>query len=663
VNSTLLHLYFIKPSKYDDDGYVIRYGKGVMPSNTVAVLYGLTLDLVSRGELPPGVKVNVDLIDELVTRVDVGAIAKRACRAHVKTLVCLCGVQTNMFARAADLALEFRSAGVDVAIGGFHVSGVIALFPHLPPDLEELRHRGVTLVAGEVEDTWGEILNDFLSGRLQSVYNFMDKRPALKSSSIPAMPRKYMKRYFLSSYGTLDCGRGCPFNCSFCCIINVQGRAMRFRAVTGLKERLRENYHSAGIRNYFFTDDNFSRNKNWERIFDIMTELREEEQLPLGFMMQIDTKAYRIENFVSKAARAGCTQVFIGIESLNQKNLEVVCKTQNDVDTFKEMNDLFVKHHITTHAAYIIGFPRDTAESVREDIRRLMDIGFMQASFFILTPLPGSVDHKKLLEAGAVLDADYNNYDTFNHQVMKHPRLAAGEVIDVYKEVWRTFYGKENMKRILARSSPDRYYSHLGTLFWYKHAVYVDEIHPLISGFLRKKDRRTRRPLYPREPFFAFYARRARDMAGRLKRFFSLLVEFEEIWLATRPRTGLENKIVEELKRIKAGIRDRIRFRDLIAALKNAGPRAAAFKARYILRKFLPFVHPVEQRLLYTRSFLNRFWSKTRALARRGRLYLVNPFKLVAYAVHEVQLALGFGLAFLRFQKRNKALLDPGPRG
>lgn len=657
MNSTLLHLYFIKPSKYDDDGYIIRYGKGVMPSNTVAVLYGLTLDLVRQGELPPGVKVKVDLIDELVTRVNVNAIAKRAGRKNVKTLVCLCGVQTNMFARAADLALQFRARGVSVAIGGFHVSGAVALFHRLTFELEELHRRGVVLVAGEVEKTWGGIVNDFLSGRMKGLYNFLDAKPDLTSSSLPALPRKYMKRYFLSSYGTLDCGRGCPFNCSFCCIINVQGRTMRFRAINGLKERLRENYLSAGIKNYFFTDDNFSRNKNWEQILDIMTELREKEKLPLGFMMQIDTKAYKIENFVSKAARAGCTQVFIGIESLNQQNLEAVGKTQNDADKFKEMNDLFLKHHITTHAAYIIGFPRDTAGSIREDIRKLMDIGFMQASFFILTPLPGSMDHKNLVEAGAVLDADYNNYDTFNHQVMKHPRLAAGEVIDIYKEVWHTFYGKENMKRILARSSPERYYAHLGTLFWYKHALCVDETHPLISGFLRKKDRRSRRPLYPREPFFSFYAKRARGIAGRLKRFFALVVEFEEIWLATRPRTGLETRIVEELKKIKAGIRDRIRFRDLIAALKGAGPKAAVFKVRYILRKFLPFAHPVGQKLLYTRSFLNRFWKKTQALIRQGKFFLVNPFKLIGCAIHEVQLALGFGLSFLRFQKRNRMSL------
>ena len=114
-----LNLYLIKPSKYDDDGYVIRYWKGVLPSNTLACLYGLTLDVQNRGVLGTHITWNVKAIDETVERVDVSRIIRSSKQKKSKTIVCLVGVQSNQFPRALDLALDFKRAGLDVLIGGF----------------------------------------------------------------------------------------------------------------------------------------------------------------------------------------------------------------------------------------------------------------------------------------------------------------------------------------------------------------------------------------------------------------------------------------------------------------------------------------------------------------------------------------------------------------
>ena len=118
------------------------------------------------------------------------------------------------------------------------------------------------------------------------------------------------------NFGTLDCGRGCPFECTFCTIINVQGRKMRFRSAEHIAEAIRKNYKEHGITFYFFTDDNFARNKNWEQILDVMAKLKNEEKIPLKFMMQVDVLSWKIKNFVEKARIAGCTNVFIGMESV-----------------------------------------------------------------------------------------------------------------------------------------------------------------------------------------------------------------------------------------------------------------------------------------------------------------------------------------------------------
>ena len=149
-----LRLYLIKPSKYDDDGYVIRHWKGVLPSNSLACLYGLSEDVRKRRVLGPDLQWEIELIDETVERVDVEKIVRSGRGKETKTVICLVGVQSNQFPRAQDLALGFRQAGLDVLIGGFHVSGILATLSDLSPEIKSLRNQGVTLVAGEVEGRW-----------------------------------------------------------------------------------------------------------------------------------------------------------------------------------------------------------------------------------------------------------------------------------------------------------------------------------------------------------------------------------------------------------------------------------------------------------------------------------------------------------------------------
>jgi hypothetical protein len=86
---------------------------------------------------------------------------------------------------------------------------------------------GVTVVKGEVEETWGELLADALQDRLKRIYDFMDRKPDLFDKPVPTIHRSYLKHFITSNFGTIDCSRGCPYNCSFCTIINVQGRMMR----------------------------------------------------------------------------------------------------------------------------------------------------------------------------------------------------------------------------------------------------------------------------------------------------------------------------------------------------------------------------------------------------------------------------------------------------
>ncbi|MCL5271256.1 MAG: radical SAM protein, partial [bacterium] len=224
-----LHLILIRPSKYDDDGYVMRYVRGVLPSNTLATLAALTEEAAEAGELGD-IEIEIRMMDEFVQKIDPRRLARRFNRHGARPVVALCGVQTNQFPRAADLAREFRAAGLTVMMGGFHVSGSIAMSPGgaIPPECQALIDAGVTLVKGEVEETWGDLLRDALHGRLKPFYD-ITARPDLSRANIPVVDPKLMKRFAYPYMGTIDAGRGCPMNCSFCTIINVQGRKMRYR--------------------------------------------------------------------------------------------------------------------------------------------------------------------------------------------------------------------------------------------------------------------------------------------------------------------------------------------------------------------------------------------------------------------------------------------------
>jgi len=644
-----LNVVLIKPSKYDDDGFVIRHFRGIAPSNTLACLYGLTEDVRQRGVLGDHLKWRIHLLDETVHKIDVRKIVRWSQRRDTKTIVCLVGVQTNQFPRAADLAVQFREAGLDVLIGGFHVSGTLAMFDELTPEIRALVDKGVTVVKGEVEETWGSILQDALDGTLKPIYDFIDQKPDIWSAPIPMVNRRYLRRFTSRNFGTIDCGRGCPFDCSFCTIINVHGRRMRFRSTELLVNAIRENYHRNHIKYYFFTDDNFARNKHWEAIFDALIRLREEEDIKIKFMMQVDVLAYKTKNFVAKAKAAGCDLVIIGMESINPRNLEIAGKTQNDVNDFKNMIAAWHDAHVETLVGYIIGFPFDTEESVMQDVHRLKtEIKVDQASFFMLTPLPGSKDHKDMVLKGAYLDSDLNKYDSF-HETMVHPYLKDGVWTKVYHEAWKSFYSFENMKAILLRSHQKNYWSIFQKFIWYKSAAFIEQEHPMIAGFFRLKDRLSRRPGFAIEGRWEHAKRRCAEIMNQMKKLLKLFLEMEELWLQTRRRGEIEVRVAAELEKLQGEFgkwRD-IKVSEIYEAYQRVKARVPSVKVPSKLQLYLARLNLLSDKITYTRRHLDYFWRETKENFVRGRLYRINVPKMVFNFIQDVKLTTKFVLALM----------------
>ena len=515
-------LFLIKPSHYDDDGYVIQWLRSMIPSNSLAALNGVARACEAQKVLGEEVDVEITIADETNTRIRPAKIARAIEESEGGGLVLLVGVQSNQFPRAVDIARPLRAAGVPVCIGGFHVSGCLSMLPALPPEIREALDLGISIFAGEVEGRMGELLEDARNRSLKPIYNWMADLPALEGASLPFLPSDSLKKMG-SGRTSFDSGRGCPFQCSFCTIINVQGRKSRYRTADDIEQLLRVN-HAQGVKKLFITDDNFARNKNWEGIFDRIIHLRESEGLKFSFIIQVDTLCHRIPNFVEKAGRAGVNRVFIGLENINPDNLIGAKKKQNRITEYRTMLQAWKYIGAITYCGYIIGFPNDTPERVLRDIeimKRELPVDLVE--FFCLTPLPGSEDHKVLAAKGVPMDPDMNNYDT-EHVTTAHPLMSADEWRQIYQQAWHAFYTPDHVETIMRRAAAcdmkPRKLMRLLLGFYGSQAI--EGIHPLQGGILRLKYRTDRRPGLPVVNPLIFYPAYVAETLGKLVRFLRL---------------------------------------------------------------------------------------------------------------------------------------------
>ena len=637
------HIVLIKPSKYDDDGYVIRFWKGVLPSNTLNVLHGLTEDIKARevfGTLP----IEVTTFDETAEKVPLAKIVRWSKAPATKLLVCLVGVQTNQFPRAMDMAKTFRREGITVIMGGFHTSGTINMLSDQEPDIQELYREEICVVSGEVEGKWEGILADYLHGRLKPLYSFAQDLQNLVDIDDAPLPRtsaKTMKHFAYPSFATADTSRGCPFACTFCTIINVQGRKMRERSPQSIAAMMRKNYLEHGLSFYFFTDDNFARKKLWRETFEAIIKLRE-EGLDVSFMMQVDL-AKKPKDFVALAARAGCTQVFIGMESVNPQNLEAEGKKQNKVDEYRTIIKEWHAAGVLVHTGYIIGLPWDSTKQVEADVRFLIDeVGPDQASFFMLTPLPGSHDHREMKKRGDWMDPDFNKRDSF-HATIKHPLMTAEEWTDAYENAWRTFYDKDNMIRNLSRwtDHPRNYWNLMSVFFWYKNAALIEKQHPMVAGFFRLKDRKHRRSGYAVDSIPVHLWKRTKETTTLLITWAKFLKEMEEVWLQTRKKSETEERWLEQIQKVQSDIWQALRIGEIQKLYTNA-KETLPERARAILEP----LEDLSSRVVYNRSDLKRFlrqWDSLREKIQELRSLENEAARRVVDEIHNIQAGIRLG--------------------
>lgn len=509
----------IKPSHWDASGNLWRFHKGVLPSNTLKVMHSLTAAALAS-VLPEATQTEIWMLEDSVEKHarQLRKLSRRFPEPGTKLIVCLTGVQTAQFLRAIQLINFWQRKGAICVIGGAHVTGALRTQYYgisdpkrpdipcpraIPKEIQALMDQGTVIFSGEAEatpeqDVWAEALGDILAGKPKPLYE--GGNPAIFESPMPTHPARYLDP-FAGRIGTIDTARGCPYGCHFCVVINIQGRRMRCRNPEAVTEHIRQVCEIEGKANFFFVDDNFARNKYWRQILGGLVSLRK-QGYQISFMIQADTQCMKINDFFPLLEEAGCDQIFVGMESVNPRNLEAAGKSQNDVEEYSSLADACHRHGMVLHTGYIIGLPFDTPESVIQDVKKLKELGVDQVSFTIYIPLPGSEMHARALADNVAMDPDLNKYDSFC-AVMDHPNMSRCQLEAVYRKAWREFYRPKSMVETLKRlKNQRRKWTFLSVLLWYWWSIHAERIHPMIAGLRRVRPYADRRPGAPHLPYW-----------------------------------------------------------------------------------------------------------------------------------------------------------------
>jgi radical SAM superfamily enzyme YgiQ (UPF0313 family) len=448
-----LRVVLIKPSKYGLDGSVDRFKKGYMPNATLYHIASLTPS--SIGDTP----ITVHTVDEYV-RQDLHYLHLLEHDPDFITLVALVGVQSHQFHRALDLAAYARRHGIPhCVIGGPHP---------MTCDTSMLQGRGVSFALAEAELIWREILEDAIEGEMRPVYGaerrWADTLPGVVIRP-PAM--EDLARYTAPILGLYPV-RGCPYRCNYCSVIKISGRQVRSPDIESTLESLRRAKH-AGVEMIMFVSDNFNKFPQVRELLGAMID----ERLGLRFFCQCDTHIAKDPELVKLLGRAGCIEMFVGVESFNRKTLKAVGKYHNHPQYYADIIWLCREAGIRPHFSNIIGFPDDDEEEIRHHVEILKELRPTVASFYVLTPIPGTEQYEDFRTKGWITEPNLDRFDA-SCSTWSHPILTGKRLEDLLYHCYVSYYGF--LLRTVRMSDEDR------RLAIFKRFTVSQRLHPMAGG-------------------------------------------------------------------------------------------------------------------------------------------------------------------------------------
>jgi radical SAM superfamily enzyme YgiQ (UPF0313 family) len=365
---------------------------------------------------------DVRIIDETVEDIDF----------NIKADLVAITVVTQLAHRAYEIAQEFRRRGTKIVMGGFHVY----FFP------DEAAEHADSLVIGEAEGVWEQLLLDFLAGKMKRRYQ-RDTPHSLVGLRKPRIDLVKREAYYTPN--VIETARGCPHRCAFCAVTLFWGHRHRFRPVPEVINEIRSMPPGAIV----FVDDNIigspSRAKE---LFKAMIPLKRK------WSSQADMRLAKDPELLELCAKSGCQWLLMGIESINTQNLEDVGKTRvNRVGEYEESIRTIQAAGINVLGSFIFGLDHDDKTVFDNTVQFCVDNRMSGANFYILIPLPFSKLFDKMEKEGRILHHDWSRYDG-NHVVFRPMLMTPNELLEGYIYAYRSLY---SVRSILKRSLRPRW--------------------------------------------------------------------------------------------------------------------------------------------------------------------------------------------------------------
>lgn len=339
-----MRLTLIIPAMNDAQGYLRSWQ---MEPLGIAIVAALT---------PPDVTVR--FFDDRVESIDFDA----------PTDMVALSVETYCAQRAYDIADAFRMRGKTVVMGGFH--------PTLNPD--DCREHADSIVCGNAETVWPQLLDDFRRDAL---------RPAYHGGVTSDLARIFPDRSIFAGkpylpFTLIENSRGCIYQCEFCSIAAYYKSVCTYRPLEDVLSEVQNATHGM----IFFVDDNIASNK--ERAQSLFRSL---VPLKKRWVSQISTTHLEDEDFVRLMAQSGCLGVLIGFESFNPANLRKLNKSWNTgEEKYEKVVRTLTRHGILVYGTFMFGNDGDTRESFDHALSFALRNNLFLAAFNHVTPFPGT---------------------------------------------------------------------------------------------------------------------------------------------------------------------------------------------------------------------------------------------------------------------------------
>ena len=337
----------------------------------------------------------------------------------------LVGITVNVDTseRAFEIAKQYRSRGTKVVFGGIHAS----------VNHELMLQYCDSVVVGEAEEIWGELLNDIANNQLKNIYK-SDGITDLKNIPLPNWRFVDCNKYLY--HNIIITSRGCPYKCNFC--YNSSDYVSNPFRNRSIEEVLKE-IENSGTRQILFIDDNFIGNLEWTKHF-VQTIKNK------GFIWHaaVSVNIFHHKDLIQEFAESGCRSLFIGFESINDDSLLSVDKKQNKVKDYERLINSLHENGIMVNASMIFGFDYDEVSVFKNTLNWLIKNRIETMTAHILTPYPGTVLYRQLLSENRIIDFKPNKYNTSN-VVFQPKNMTVEELRNGYLWIYREFYSLKNI--------------------------------------------------------------------------------------------------------------------------------------------------------------------------------------------------------------------------